>query len=199
VTRRALHLTVVLLLLVAGACGVRADHDPEAIAPQDVPGQLLDPNPSSSTTLPESAGTTTVPVYLLVETDDGVRLVPRDREVTDAGDPDERLAALFLGASADEVNDGITTGIPADTKLLGVTTDEDAGEVTIDVSNDIFSIEGPALAQAFAQIVWTATGPGFPRVRFEVDGEPTPVLDGEGNNQDGPVQRSNYDNLRPLG
>ena len=60
--------------------------------------------------------------------------------------------------------------------LLDVTTDEEADEVMVDISEDIFTIEGEALAQAFAQIVWTATEPGaggYRQVRFSVDGEPT--------------------------
>ena len=46
----------------------------------------------------------------------------------------------------------------------------------VDLSDDIFTIEGEALAQAYAQIVWTATelGPAATAVRFAVDGEPTP-------------------------
>jgi spore germination protein GerM len=199
VTRRALHLTVVLLL-VTGACGVRADHDPQAIAPQDVPGQLLDPNPSSSTTLPES-GATTVPVYLLQETADGVHLVAVKRGVAEAGKPDERLAALFRGAQPEEIEKGLTTGIPADTELLDVSTDEEGAEVTIDISDDLFSIEGEALAHAFAQMVWTATEPeagGFRQVRFSVNGEPTTVLDGNGAEQEGAVTRGDYDALSPL-
>jgi spore germination protein GerM len=129
-------------------------------------------------------------------------LVPVDREVTQAGVPNERLATLFNGATPNEIDSGITSGIPADTVLLDVTTDEEDREVMIDLSPDIFSIEGEALVQAFAQIVWTATEPtagGYRQVRFSVDGEPTPVLDGAGAEQEGPVTRGSYDALRPVG
>jgi spore germination protein GerM len=197
--RRAAGLACVGLGLL-GACGVPADGDPQAIASRDLPADLLDPNPGSSTTLPESAGTTTVQVYLLEETSDGVRLEAVDREVTQSSIPNERLAALFGGATLSETETGTTTGIPADTVLLHVTTDEEADEVMIDISEDIFSIEGEALARAFAQIVWTATEPGaggFRHVRFSVDGEPTTVLDGDGAEQQGPVTRSDYDALAP--
>ena len=84
--------------------------------------------------------------------------------------------------------------------LLDVTTDEENREVVIDLSDDIFTIEGEALAQAFAQMVWTATEPdsgGFTRVRVLVDGSPTTVIDGDGFEQD-TVMRRDYGELAPL-
>jgi Sporulation and spore germination len=202
VLRAWLVALVVAPLVVAGACGVPADDEPQAIAGRDLPPDLLDPNPGSSTTLPESAGTTTVDVYLLDETPDGVRLAPVTREVARANRPNERLAALFGGATEAEIEAGITSGIPADTVLRGVTTDDESREVVIDLSDDIFTIEGEALAQAFAQMVWTATEPGaggYRQVRFSVDGEPTTVLDGDGAEQQDTVTRADYDALRPVG
>jgi len=194
-------LAACLALALLAACGLQADDDPKPIAARDLPAELLDPDPGSSTTLPES-GATTVPVYLLEETADGVRLVAVDRRVAEAGTPDERLAQLFGGAMPDETEAGITSAIPADTVLLDVIPDEEADEVTIDISGDIFSIEGPALAQAFAQMVWTATEPeagGYRQVRFSVDGEPTPVPDADSAEQEGPVTRSDYDRFSPRG
>jgi len=194
---------VVLATGLAAGCGVPADGGPQAIARRDLPPDLLDPNPGSSTTLPESAGTTTVPVYLLEETAEGIRLVAVDREVTQATIPNERLAALFGGATSAEAERGISSAIPADTVLLDVTTDEETREVMVDLSEDIGLVQGEALAQAFAQIVYTATEPaagGYRQVRFSVDGEPTAVLDGDLVEQDRPVTRADYrDTLAPLG
>jgi len=197
-TRRAAVTAAGLLLL--GACGVSADGSPQEIASEDLPPGLLDVNPSTSTTLPESPATTTVSVYLLEERTGGVRLVAVDREVTEADAPNERLTTLFLGPSETEMNAGITSAIPTDTVLLNVTTDKEADEVTVDISRDIFTIEGEALAEAFGQIVWTATEPdagGYRTVRLFVEGEPTTVLDGEGAEKDGPVTRADYTNLSP--
>jgi len=189
-----------LAVLLLAACGVTPDDGPQEIATRDLPADLLDPNPGTSTTLPESAGTTTVDVYMLEEVADGVHLVAVPREVTQANLPNERLETLFGGATEAEIEAGITSGIPADTELLGVTVDEEEREVMIDISDDIFTIEGEALAQAFGQIVWTATEPragGYRTVRIFVDGEPTTILDGEVANQEGPVTRSDYTNLSP--
>jgi spore germination protein GerM len=189
----------VLALVLLGACGVTEDDGPQPIAAGDVPADLLDPSPGTSTTLPAGSGTAVV-VYLLEETAEGVRLVTVPREVAEAGTPDQRLAALFGGASEAEIEAGVTSSIPADTELLDVTLDEEDKEVMIDISDDIFTIEGEALARAFAQMVWTATEPGaggYRQVSFSVEGERTPVLDGNGVEQDGTVTRADYDALRP--
>jgi spore germination protein GerM len=183
-----------------GGCGVPADGDPQAIPRSDLPPDLLDPNPGSSSTLPESAGTTTVDVFLLEEFSDEVRLVAVKREVTQATVPNERLATLFGGATESEVEQGITSSIPRDTELLDVTTNPDQREVMIDLSDNIFTIEGEALAQAFAQMVWTATeqdAGGYRQVRFFVDGEPTTVLLGDGTETEEPVNRVDYERFEP--
>ncbi len=197
--RRALAACLVAVAagpLLAG-CGLPADDSPQAIAPDDVPPDLLDPNPSSSTTVP--AGGTEVVIYLLEETANGTRLAEATREVRQAGVPDDRLAALFDGLLRGESDAGLSTQIPADTVLRDVDVQGDV--VVIDVSGDLLSsIQGPALAQAFAQIVWTATEPsagGHSDVRFLVDGTPGTVIDGEGVQQEGPVSRADYSNLSP--
>jgi spore germination protein GerM len=190
-----------LVLAALGGCGVPADGDPQAIPRADLPPELIDPSLGSSTTLPQSAGTTTVPVYLLEEIADGVRLVAVEREVTQANLPNERLATLFsVGATEAEIADGITSAIPGNTVLLDVTTDPDSREVTIDLSTEL-PIEGEALAQAFAQMVWTATAPeagGYTQVRFLVEGEPTTVLDGDGAVLERAVLRRDYSEFAPL-
>jgi len=198
--RRALTAAL-LVVAVLGGCGLPSDDGPQAIAPENLPPDLLDPNPGSSTTLPESAGTTTVTVYLLEDTADGVRLVGVDRRVTDASTPNERLVSLFnSGASPEELEAGIRSDIPADTVLMNVTTDQEANEVVIDVSSDFFTIEGEALAQAFAQMVWTATEPdagGYRQVRFLREGEPTSVPDDELALKEGAVTRADYSAYSP--
>ena len=203
-TRRPQLALVVATLLVAllGACGITADDGPQPIAANEIPPDLVDPNSGSSTTRSGTGGTT-VQVYLLDETPEGVHLVAVDRRVDRADLPDDRLAALFGGATDDEIDAGITTSIPADTVLLGVSAseDDDDDEVMVDISEDIFSVQSGALAQAFAQIVYTVTEPdagGFRQVRFSREGEPVPALDGEGVEQEGPVTRADYDSLAPL-
>ena len=188
-----------LLAATLASCGLPADDEPRAIAEGDIPADLLDPNPTSSTTVSVAAGTTVV-VYLLEERQGGNRLVAVEREVTEASTPDQRLAALFGGATKRETDAGLTSGIPVDTQLLSVAVDEEEDEVVVDVSGDLFNIEGAQLAQAFAQIVWTATEPsagGYTRVRFLVDGESTTVFDADGASTEDAVSRADYSAFSP--
>ena len=198
--RRALALALAVIAVAAG-CGVTEDDEPQAIAPENLPPDLLDPNPGSSTTLAESPRTTTVDVYLLEDTPEGVRLVAVQREVAEPSIPHDRVVALFGETTEEEADQGLYTNIPADTVLRDVEADDEGEEVVVNLSSEIFDIEGESLAQAFAQIVWTVTEPdagGYRQVRFLVDGVATPVLDGDGAEQEGTVARSDYTAFAPL-
>ena len=196
---RRLSAVAALVALLLGACGLPEDDSPQALAREDLPADLLDPNPSASTSLPDSGRA--VVVYFLEDTPNGVRLAEVERRVPDARTPEDRLVALFAGLDEDEPDEGLSTQIPADTVLRSVDTDPDADEVIIDVSGDLLtSIEGEFLSQAFAQIVWTATEPsagGYTNVRFLVDGVPQSVIDGEGVEKEGAVSRADYSSFSP--
>jgi spore germination protein GerM len=201
VTRRAV-LTVVAALALLGACGIAEDGEPHAIAPENLPPGLLDPNPGSSTTLPESAGTRTITVYFLETVDDRERLTPIEREVPEdaASQPGGRLAALFAAPTEAEAEENLTSSIPRETTLLSAVEGDDEDELVIDVSSALFSIVGEELAKAFAQNVYTVTAPdagGYRNVRFLLDGEPTFAFDGEGVVREGAVSRADYFALAP--
>ncbi len=198
--RSFLLLAVTSLLAVLGGCGLSANDEPQAIAPDNLPPDLLDPNPGSSTTLPESAGTTSVDVYFLATDGDRERLSAVPREVTDLDDPGARLTNLFSQPSEAELAEGLTTSIPADTTLIRAdVTGTDGMEVVVELSDDLFSIEGEQLAKAFAQIVWTLTEPngGVEKVRFVVDDVQIRAPDARGNPIDGAVSRADYAALSP--
>ena len=97
------------------------------------------------------------------------------------------MVALLAQPTEEEAADGITTTIPADTTLRAVPVlNEETGELVIDLSSEFLSIEGPELAKAFAQIVWTVTEvDGVRQVRFLVDGEEIRAQDAEGAEKDG--------------
>ncbi len=202
--RPSIRLASALCLVVTllGACGLSANGEPQAIAPDNLPPDLLDPNPGSSTTLPQSAGTTSVAVYFL-STDGGrERLSAVQREVTDLADPGARLAALFSQPSAEEIAQGLTSSVPADTTVIRISrTGVDDVQAIVELSDDLFSIEGERLARAFAQIVWTVTEPdgGIREVRFVVDGVAIRAPDARGNPLDGAVSRADYAALSPAG
>jgi spore germination protein GerM len=195
---RRLLVTLLVLLAAATGCGLDEDGSPQAIAPENLPPDLLDPDAGTSTTLAGAPGTESISVFLLRGVDGEVRLAEVERTVADRVDPGDRLAALFAPPSEEEAADGLVTSIPADTTLRAMPVlDEASNELTIDLSNEFLSIEGPELAKAFAQIVWTVTElDGVEQVRFLVDGVTISALDADGAEQNGPVDKGDY---RPLG
>lgn len=192
-------LALVALFALLGGCGLSEDGEPHAIAPENLPPGLLDPNPVSSTTLPESAGTTTVVIYFLVRDGDDERLAKVEREVVNATEPGDRIGALFSQPTPTEAEEGLTTSIPADTVLVDVPIlDDEANELVVNLSNELFSIKGVELARAFAQIVYTVTEiNGVGQVRFLVDGEEIRAPDAEGVEKEGAVTRADYAALAP--
>jgi spore germination protein GerM len=186
-----------LLVVLVGSCGIASDGEPQAIAPDNVPPDLLDPNPTSSTTLPATE-TVPVTVYLLRQTRDGTVLVPVEREVTDAREPGPRInAVLNAQPTDDELARGLSSAIPADVELLEAPFDRDNRELIIDLSQDFFDIQGPEVINAFAQIVYTAAElEGVRTIRFRVDGESIQATDGEGGQQSS-VDISDYRALAP--
>ncbi|HEX4867789.1 MAG TPA: GerMN domain-containing protein [Acidimicrobiales bacterium] len=196
-SRRLLALVVVLGLIVA-ACGVAANGEPEVIGDDEVPADLISPNPSTSTTV--EGATASVIVYLLRRTASGPRLVAVQREVEDPTRPGGRIEALLQPTTPEEQARGLTSSIPTDTELLGTPQlDPTTQELVVDLSGALFDVEGTELAQAFAQIVWTVTQlEGVRRVRFLVDGEPQRAPDEDGVEQDGAVTIVDYRSLAPL-
>jgi len=198
-THRLVARLAVLALL--GGCGLSEDGGPQAIAPENLPPELLDPNPVSSTTLPESPGTTGVAVFFLMRDGDGERLVKVERQVANATEPGDRIGALFSQPTSAEAARGLTTRIPADTVLVDVpVVDDEANELVVDLSNEFTSsIEGEELAKAFAQIVYTMTAmDGVRQVRFLVDGTEIRAPDAEGVEKEGAVRRFDYAALAPV-
>ncbi len=194
---RRLVIALVALAALVGGCGLSEDSSPHAIAPENLPPDLLDPEAGTSTTLSPS-GSESVNVYFLETVGDEVSLFKVERQVPDADDPGDRLIALLAQPSEDEAAKGLTTSIPADTTLRAVPVlNEETGELVIDLSSEFLSIEGPELPKAFAQIVWTVTEPGsdVELVRFLVDGEEIRAQNADGAEQE-TVRREDYNAFR---
>ena len=198
-TRRWPLVAMAVLLGTAG-CGISENREPQAIPPENLPVGLLDPNPSSSTTLPESGATTTITVYFLTRDGDTTVLAPVKREVKtiDAAMPGARIAPLFAQPTAGEQDRGFITSVPADTTLLRATPlANDGDDLIIDVSSELFSVQGQDLANAF---VWTVSEiPGVRGVRFRSDGVEIAAVDAEGTQQEGAVTKADYRSLAPRG
>ena len=190
--RRLAVLLAVALLAAGAGCGLSENSEPRIIAAGDLPEELVSPSDAStSTTAVQSPTKTVVSVYYVFQVDGVTRLTARPREVADATSPGERLAALLLPPTPDELAAGILTSIPADTVLID--TEQSGDELVVDLSASLFDVQGEELRNAFAQIVWTATEvASVRRVRFLVDGQEVRAPDAGGIEQPGPVQRSDY-------
>lgn len=192
----ALLVSTVLGFTVFGfaACGVSADRDPQAIAPEDVPFSLLDSDLTPPSTAVSGANGQTATFFLIRSGDDGTFLEAVTRPVASATPSD--IVATLLDVQPDEIDpaeSGLTNRIPDGTLLLGATLDQEQGLLTLDFSENLLTVEGPAQTSLFAQIVCTATEiQGIDRVSFEIDSEPVNAsIDGSALTPD-PVSCSDY-------
>lgn len=190
-------LLVVAALFGALGCGISPDSAPTAIAADDLPADLLDPNPPS-TSIPNSTATTPITVYLVVRQGDATRLAPVARDVADASRARDRIDALLVATSADEQKMGLISSIPTDTILLDTTLVPEQSELVVNLSSAIFDVQGEELAKAFAQLVWSVTElPNVRQVRFKVDGRAYRAPNAEGIEQQGAVTRGDYNAFSP--
>jgi spore germination protein GerM len=108
------------------------------------------------------------------------------------------IKALIAGPTPAEMDTELSSSIPADTLLLGLTIDN--GLATIDLSRE-FEVGGGSfnMLSRLAQVVYTLTQfPTVDEVLFYIDGEPVDVFSGEGIVLDGPVTRADYLSALPL-
>ena len=195
---------VVAMVLVAG-CGVSTNDKPEPISGENLDEVLTNGSPED--TLPGNPqNTVPVTIWLLKsDPDAGPQLtdVPRRAPLNGADPADPTLwVETLLGQPPTEAENsqGISTAIPLDAHLTE--TPIRAGSVLIvSLSRDFYSLRGDTGRAALAQLVYTATEiPGITEVSFEVEGEPVPVLDGNGESvDDRPVRRADYHALVPGG
>jgi spore germination protein GerM len=181
----AAALAVVTLGVVG--CGIPTDDNPRAISSESVPDAAVDDTTEATASEP----TVAAPIYL-VQSPDDPRLVPVGRRVPagspGAGpDPAAVLETLLTAtANPQEQAEGITNLIPEDTRLASQ-PELARGTLVVDLTDEIFKIEGENQRAAFGQIVCTANAlEGVSLVRLLVQGEPTGVQADSGAT-DGPV------------
>jgi len=109
------------------------------------------------------------------------------------------LRALIEGPSAADqaLIDDVSSAVPGETLLLGVTIDDRVA--TVDLSREFESGGGSfSMFSRLAQVVYTVTQfPTVDAVRFALDGQPVTVFSGEGIVLDAPVSRDDYLDLLP--
>ena len=108
------------------------------------------------------------------------------------------LAALLAGPTQSERASGLTTAIPGDTRLNGVTIAN--GVARVDLTSDFESAAGSrALQLRLAQVVYTLTQfPTVKAVQFSLDGSPVSIVSGNGNVVGHAVGRDDYRGLAPV-
>ncbi len=102
------------------------------------------------------------------------------------------IRALIEGPTPAEQDTELSTSIPADTLLLGLTIED--GLATIDLSRE-FEVGGGSfnILSRLAQVVYTLTQfPTVDEVLFHIDGKAIEVFSGEGVVLEDPVDRDDY-------
>lgn len=188
-----LLLLVVAAVLLAGACTVPTNDEPVELSGSIVP----DTTTSTSTTSPETA-TRQAFAYFLETSDTGtvLRRVPRTVE---AGTGVQGvLSNMFTQRPREDVplEQPLTSAIPESATLLSATPAEDDPTVLVVDVRGLFGnegVQGTALRNALAQIVWTATeGDPTVQVVFRQDGELRPALVDNLEGTEDPVDRDDY-------
>ena len=161
--------------------------------PSGSPAPSADPSASTSPSPTPPEGTTVIRAYFYFESVPGssglvpiLREVPATKAVATAA-----MAALLEGPDKTE-SGAMSSAIPAETRLLGLTIKD--GVATVDLSSEFESGGGSASATIrLGQVVYTLTQ--FPTVKsvvFQVDGRTVTVFGSEGIVLDGPVTRADY-------
>ena len=161
--------------------------------------------PGSTAAAPATTtGTTTAPAPVPVAVAANVyfirdeRVAPVSRDVTPPAVARGAMTALLAGPSGSETAAGMTTSIPAGTRLLGLTITS-AGVAEVDLSGEFASGGGSlSMLTRVAQVVHTLTWfPTVRSVRFLIDGRRVDAIGGEGVIVDHPLTRADVEGQAP--
>lgn len=192
--RRAARVVAGLLAVVAAVgvtgCGVPASGHLQRIDPKTVPFDLLATAPPG-TEAPQSRGPA-VDIFF-VRND---RLVTAKRHIVAQVASAAALRSLFVGPTPTEAARGLTTDVPAQTRLISL--DLTGPIATVDLSSEFSAVGGSEQVLAVAQIVYTLTAsPQISSVQFAIDGKTIEVPDGSGSLADAPRRRGDYPDVAP--
>ncbi len=172
-----------VVALVLGACGIQPDAAPRDL-PEDERAVTIDVTPGGSDAVGESR------IYLLGPGDEGLlRSVPREAP-TRAG----LLDVLLAGPNDDELAEGWSSVIPPGTRLISTRLQNQT--YTINLSPEITELSGQSLAQAVAQIVYTASElDGVEAVQLRVENEELAWPTTASGSTTGPLQVYDFPNV----
>lgn len=179
----ATAIGVVMSVVTVTACGVQPD-----AAPRDLPEEertiAIDAGSSGS----DAAGANRI--FLVAPGEERLlRSVPREAETRA-----ELIEVLLAGPNDDELAAQYSSFIPPTTELITARTQ---GQVlTINLSGGITELSGQNLAQAVAQIVYTANElDGIEAVQLRVDDEELAWPKANGETTSDPLRIYDYPNL----
>lgn len=198
--RRVLAVVGVAMALAAGACSVSTNEEP--VAAGNIFQEFVESTTTTTTPTTPEDETKVEPVYFLRTSAGPARLVPVDREFDlDAG-VQAVLTDLFTRPPDTEGDErpaerGMTSQITDSAILVSAElSSSNPNELVVDVTGVFGSLDGSALRNALAQIVWTATSaPDIQSVSFRRDGDPVGAIIGNGETVERPVDRTDYTSL----
>jgi hypothetical protein len=190
-TWRAVVPGLLVLGLLAEACGIGAQGSPQMLPKSHVPYGLLAP----TSTVPQS----TVPVpaiSVVVYFAEGQHLVATSRQVHVPATVVSALELLSKGPTSAETATGIQSPISTSTPLLLKSVD--GGVASIALPSSFANLGGQDQILAAAQLVYTLTAlPGVTSVVILVGGKPAQVPAADGTLAQGPLTRAEYSSLAP--
>ena len=205
------RLTIIIsaLALVLAACGAGVDvgdagsittsSSPTTTQPivpstTQAPGTPTTAEPPSTTEPPQE--TRFVDIYFVKDGGYATSIARAVPATTDVAA--NAIRALIAGPTGAEAEAGLSSAVPTDTLLLGITIRD--GLATIDLSQEFEAGGGTfSMTARLAQVVYTVTQfPTVERVQFRLDGRPVTVFSSEGLLLEEPVGRSDYLAALPL-
>ncbi|MBF2078677.1 MAG: GerMN domain-containing protein [Synechococcales cyanobacterium T60_A2020_003] len=188
---------VAAVVLVGGGAAVwtmNSANAPGTNPVESTDGTAVNPSDPSETAVPQEA---MIQAYVLEIDGNSFKLVPASVP-TSSTEPAEQLKDSFKYIlSPDQVETGFSE-IPAGTKLLNLTIEDDG--VHVDLSSQFTQGGGSAsMTGRLGQVVYTASSlDPTASVWISVDGKPLEVLGGEGLMVDQPMTRASFDQNFPL-
>jgi len=193
---RGIRASVITLALIAAGCG--ASDEPASttsvgsVVTTTAPTATTTEPPTTTTEPPTTAAPRLVDVKVYLVR--GQRLAIAHRRVAAPAILRGALDALFDGLTATDRAEGLTTAVPAGTRLRDVALAD--GTATVDLTGSFGSGGGSlSMSVRLAQVLYTATQfANVERVVLRLDGIPVGVLGGEGLTIEGPLTRASVPN-----
>jgi spore germination protein GerM len=192
---RSLVAALALAVLV-GSCGVPAEDQATAKSRDDVPFDLLAPEPTTATTAIAPIATEAITLYLVQAEQ---HLVAVERDLVAPVTLQRVAQSLSTRPSTQELAAGLRSALPDDDPVVR-SVSEAGGIATVDLAPGFTALAGSDQVFALAQLVFSLTArPGVGRVAFTLDGVATEIPRADGTLTAESVSREDYGIVGPPG